>query len=277
MIEDIYFQDEGKVKILAASVGISKKRWIAITEDEDDGGKHREKMSEYRIDHLPIIPNNGVITEFYKTKTPDNFTEIEKELISHEDVLPIDTTIDTVIDKFCKEKKSFYFLSFNKEISGLITIGNLNCKQVQVYVFSLVCELERELAIFLNFHLNNDEILKWLNEKSEGSEEKRNKYSQILNTYNTLAEQGLENMLTEHLFLVDFFNIIKSHGLHNELLLSKQIWKSFSSINELRNKIAHPTRSLLDNSNTINDLGKRLLKINDLLFRLNTFKKTNNL
>lgn len=282
MIEDLYFLDESKVVITAASVGVSNKRWESIKEDEDDGKMHIRKMVKNRFDHLPIIPNNGVITEYYKTKTSDNFDEIERHTISYEDIMPLDTNIETIIEKFYKEKRSFYFLSFNKNISGLITVGNLNCKQVQIYVFSLICELERELALFLNYHLSHEDILNWLKEKSESFEKanqddecKQNKYYNIIEQYDSLVKKGLENSLTEHLFLVDFFNLICDKEIHVHLSLSKRGWKVYSSINELRHKIAHPTRSLLDKNHTIDKLGKRLAKMKELLFRLNNYKKIN--
>jgi hypothetical protein len=45
------------------------------------------------------------------------------------------------------------------------------------------------------------------------------------------------------------------------------------SVNELRNRIAHPTRSLIDADNTIFKLHERISKIEDLTFRLSTIKK----
>ncbi len=158
MIEDLYFLDEGKVNITSASVGISKLRWKCILEEEDNGQNHIKIMKEGRYDHLPIIPKNGLISEYYKTKIPDNFENIDRHKISYQDVLPLDTKIEIVIEKFYKEKRTFYFLNYNKNISGLITLGNLNCKQVQVYIFSLICELENELALFLNHHLSHSDI-----------------------------------------------------------------------------------------------------------------------
>ncbi|WP_338734020.1 hypothetical protein [Mangrovimonas cancribranchiae] len=280
MIEDLYFLDDGKVKISAATVGISKKRWEYIHESEDDGINHIKKMKSQRFDHLPIVSKNGNINEFYKTKAPDNFEHIEKHTISFEDIIPLNTNIETIIDKFHKEKRTFYFLSFNDDVSGLITIGNLNCKQVQIYIFSLICELEKELALFVNYHLSHEEILDWLNEKAIAFEQanmkdkcKTNKYQSIINQYEELVESGLENYLTEHFFLVDLFNIILKKKLFKNLSYSGNNWEDLNSINNIRNKIAHPTRSLLDKNNTIDKLWERLLKIKKLLFKLNSYKK----
>ena len=158
MIEDIYFQDEGQVKVSAASVGISKLRWTSVKEEEIKSEKHLELMSINRFDHLPIEPPVGRITEFFKTKEPNTFDNIERHKIKFDDVIPLNTNIRDVIEKFANNNRTFFFLNYQKHISGLITIGNLNCKQVQIYIFSLICELERELGDFLNSNFKNQEI-----------------------------------------------------------------------------------------------------------------------
>ncbi len=276
MIEDIYFLDEGQVRIIAASVGISRQRWTYVKEEEISNNKQKEKelMKENRFDHLPIVPTNGIITEYFKTSKPNDFTEINRNPINYEDVIPLDTNIKDIIDKFASNSRTFYFLTFHKKISGLITLGNLNCKQVQIYIFSLICEVERELADFLNIYQTNEQIKDWI--KSKASKEKpKDKYQSMLKSYEDLLKSELENHLTEHFFLVDFFNIITDRKLYDKLSFSRAKWKDLSSINELRIRIAHPTKSLLDQNNDIVKLKERLNKIDDLTFRLTTLRKNN--
>lgn len=272
MIEDIYFLDEGQVRITAASVGIGRERWTCVKEKDINANKQIELMKNNRFDHLPIVPINGIVTEYFKTSRPNDFTEINRKIINYEDVIPLDTNIKEIIDKFASNSRTFYFLTFHKNISGLITLGNLNCKQVQIYLFSLVCELERELGDFINICLTNEEIENWIKRKEKKNDPK-DKYHLILKNYNNLLESDLENQLTEHFFLVDFFNIILDMKLYEKLLFSKAKWKGLNGINELRKRIAHPTRSLLDKDNDIIKLKKRLNKIDDLTFRLITFRK----
>ncbi|MFZ1703558.1 MAG: hypothetical protein WAT79_04380 [Saprospiraceae bacterium] len=273
-MDHLYFYDEGQVKITAASVGISRARWIAINETDIDSGKHIDLMKSNRFDHLPIIGTNGTITEFFKTDEPNNFNNISKHVINYNDVISLDANIKDVIEKFANEKRTFFFLSFHRNISGLITIGNLNCKQVQIYVFSLVCDLERNLADFLNGCKKNIEIEEWVTGKAN-IEDPADKYFQILKKFKDLTEQDLENQLTEHFFLVDFFTIISDMDLFEKLSYTKKEWKELSSINEIRKRIAHPTRCLLDKENDIFKLYSRLNKIEDLNFRLKSFEKFN--
>ncbi len=270
MIEDLFFLDEGQVKITAASVGISKQRWVHVKESEINSEKHIDLMTANRFDHLPIVSENGLVFELFKTKQPNDYSEINRMKIQVDDILPLDTHIKDVIEKF-SEDRTFFFLTYQKKISGLITIGNLNCKQVQVYIFSIICELERELGDFLNSELSTEDIKDWL-KKREKADEPNCKFRNILTEFNKLSSVDLENQIADHFFLVDFFNIIEEKELYSILEYSKGKWKELSSINELRKRIAHPTRSLLDYENPIDKLKKRLKKVEELLFRLSTFK-----
>jgi hypothetical protein len=272
MFEDFYFLDEDHVKITAATVGISKKRWKLATEEDVNTGSYKEVMQRNRFDHLPIVSNEKRITEYFKTIKPNDFSRIEKHEIKFNDIIPLDTNIREVIEKFASSGRSFYFLSYHKNISGLITLGNLNCKQVQIYLFSLLCDLERALSDFLNSELTNQEIQSWIESKIN-PDDPSNKFALIISHFNELVNTDLENQLTEHLFLVDFFEIIKKFNLNIKLNYSKTKFDELSSINELRKKIAHPTRSLLDNDNNIFKLKERLDKIDDLSFRLNKYKE----
>lgn len=267
MIDEIYFKDDGKVNITAASVGISKRRWICANQSEIGNKPYFELMSKNRFDLLPIISKEEV-KEYFITKKPNDFTEIERKKIIFEDILDLNTNIRNVIDNFSTKKRTFYFLTFQKEITGLITIGNLNCRQVQIYIFQHLCDLERTLGDFLNSKLNHDEIIEWIIGKSNPKKE-NDKYSEIIELYENLTKLDLENKITEHFYFVDFFNIINDLKLYEHLGISGTYWSKYNSINEIRKRIAHPTRSLLDKENTIEKLSKRLGKIDELLFTLN--------
>lgn len=273
MTEDIYFLDEGQVKITAASVGISRQRWTGINENEIENDNYIDLMKSKRFDHLPIISSNGNILEYFKTKNPNNFSSVKRHIISYDDVIPLDTNIKDVIDKFSSTKRTFYFLTFHKNISGLITLGNLNCRQVQVFVFNLICELERELGDFINDKLNDIEIENWVKSKSK---KPKDKYSMMIKSFKKLASVDLENQLTEHFYFVNFLNLINERKLFKKMNYSEDEWKDYdmNDINEIRKRVAHPTKSSLDKDNNIYKLKERLNKIDDLIFRLTTLKRT---
>lgn len=269
MVEDFYFLEEGQVKITAASVGISRLRWKHANDEDISTGKYIEKMEKNRFDHLPIVIKGEKITEYFKTKIANDFSKIEKFEIKYDDVIPLDTDIRTIIDNFANTRRSFYFLGYNHRISGLITLGNLNCKQVQIYIFSLICDLERSLSEFLNNQLKEIQIKEWLIKKSgvNGST-----YDKILKSYEKLTRIDLENKLTEHFYLINFFEIISDLNLFEKLNFSVEQWNELKQLNKLRVKIAHPTKSLLDKENNVQKLKNNLDKIQDLSFRLNKCK-----
>jgi hypothetical protein len=224
-------------------------------------------MKRERFDHLPITSENGQVFEYFKTESPNNFDNVQKHSITYLDIIPLDTDIREVIRKFYTLNRTYFFLTFQKRITGLITIGNLNCRQVQVYLFSLICDLERELGDFVNREMKNEEVIRYVEQKKK-NETKEEKYSKILINYKRLVSLDLENKMTEHFFFIDFFNIISDFNLCGKLGFSKKGWKDYSSINEIRIRVAHPTKSLLDKENNIDKLARRLDKIDDLLFRL---------
>ncbi|MBN1634493.1 MAG: hypothetical protein JW917_10030 [Ignavibacteria bacterium] len=272
MTEDIYFLDEGIVGITAASVGISRQRWTSVNEKALKNNLHVRIMKSNRFDHLPIISKNNFVLEYFQTVIPNDYGKIKRCKIKYDDVVPLDTNIKYIIEKFAETGKTFYFLSFNKNISGLITLSNLNCRKVQVYIFSLICELERELGDFINSFLSAGQIENWVKSKIK-SKVITDKYYIMMKNFRKLMSLDLENQLTEHFYLVDFFNLINDFKLYNKLNFTGNQWKNQNSINEIRIRVAHPTRSLLDKDNDINKLKERLDKINDLIFRLITLKK----
>jgi hypothetical protein len=263
MIEEIFYLDEGHVKITAASVGISSKRWTCINSDLITEDNYKALMKDNRFDILPIVADQST-REFFRTKKPNIFDNIIREPITHNDVLPLDTSIREVIKSLVTENRTFYFLTYQNHITGLITLGNLNCRQVQVYIFGIICELERILSEFIDDNLSRLQLENFMKLKAKTNEKMKKTWEH----YQVLVQLDLENKLIEHLFLVDFFNIIEHFELYRKLSYSKQHWKDLTSINDLRNLVAHPTRSLLDKDNDINRLLKRIEKIEDLTFRL---------
>ncbi len=271
MIEEIFYLDEGHIKITAASVGISGRRWTCINATTIEGDSYKSLMKDNRFDILPIIAADGTTSEFFKTDKPNNYDTISRQAISYKDVLPLDTSVRDIIKGFVTDNRTFYFLTYHNRITGLITLGNLNCRQVQVYIFGLICELERAITDFIENNLSNGQLEEFITKKSETNEKMKN----ILLHYKELAQLDLENKLIEHLYLSDFFNVIKHFDLVTKLGYLNNDWSELAGINELRHLVAHPTRSLLDKGNDINRLWTRIEKIEDLNFRLNQIKQTN--
>ncbi len=268
MIEEIFYLDEGHIKITAASVGISSRRWTSINASEITDDNYKATMKENRFDILPIV-SDQTTSEYFRTETPNKYDNIFREAITHKDVLPLDTNIREVIKGFVDDNRTFYFLTYHSRITGLITLGNLNCRQIQVYIFGLICELERTLSEFIADNLSKQQLEGFITRKAATNEKMKKTWEH----YHGLVQLDLENNLIEHLFLIDFFSIIDHFGIFTKLGYSKNQWGDLTSINELRHLVAHPTRSLLDKDNDVIRLWKRIGKIEDLTFRLNQIRQ----
>lgn len=260
-----YFLDVGKVTFTAATIGISKERWTSINESEIGKVDYKKIMKDNRFDHLPIVDKNGFVTEFFKAVDLKNFEEVTRVTIKRpEDTIPLNMDIREVIYQFSMSRTFFFLTCKNDEIVGLITIGNLNSKQVYVFIYNLICELEIKLANFVNFNLDTDQILKWMESKNND----KTNYKKVVKKFYELKKDGLENKITELFFFKDFFILIKDKKLYTRLELLDKDWASFYDLNNLRNIIAHPARSILDSKQNIDELKSRVKRVEDLIIKL---------
>src|SRR5262249_11913786 len=123
-------------------VGISSERWKSAT----TASEAQQIMRNNRFDVAPVAECGGVSTHF-QTRSPGNFNgSPERKTIYPPDVIPYTTPLRYVICKFASESRSFYFLDDGERIVGLISVANLNCRQVKTYLHELLCGLEMSLC-----------------------------------------------------------------------------------------------------------------------------------
>ena len=147
--DDAPFMREGVVDVDAAIVGIRRTRWKAIDGNKATNERALACMRRHRFDVLPI-EDGPEVTRYFRTNTWGVFSDISEERITHRDVIPFNTNIRDVIKSFAEdEERNFYFLANKRRITGLISVVNLNCRQVSVFLFSLLSELEVLLAVFV--------------------------------------------------------------------------------------------------------------------------------
>lgn len=269
MITDIFFQNEGAVKIDAAVAGISRYRWVAVQDGKED---HKELMAKYRFDVIPIEPADQVVTEYYTTIAPGKYEEVERRSITYSDVIPLDTPIREVIYRFAEENRHFFFLSYQNQVSGLISLSNLNCRQVKIYLFSLICELEIRLSRMVQSQVGTEKILAYLRALEDNGSESIGK---ILQHYQAAVEQEYDNDITEFLYLSDFLNLALKWDLHKQLVYSRNKWDDLGGLNELRNLVAHPTNALVSKKHPVDKLWSRIQRLEDALFRLRQWELKN--
>jgi hypothetical protein len=106
-------------------------------------------MRDKRFDVMPIVAP-AEVREYFVTTVWNDYSTIVRKLITPEDLIPYDTDFREVIRRFAVEQRHFYFLSGPKPVVGLISIVNLNCRQVKVVLFNLIAELELVLTTLVD-------------------------------------------------------------------------------------------------------------------------------
>lgn len=265
MNEYYYFKQTGTPEIHAAIVGISKEDWICAQPQESRSDAFK-KMAENGFDILPKINKDGTINTFFYTANWGKYSEegIKWNKIKPEDCLYYLTHIKDVIRLMCEYSRNFFFLTNHSDIIGLITISNLNCKQVALYYYNLLSSLERSLGQFVRKKLTPTEIIDSL--EKLGNERDIPSALDTVKRYRHDASIGTDASIIEYLYLSDVFLLISAHRLYKELGYKNQdgFEKGSGKLRDLRNMIAHPNKSLIKGPQTLPDLWKSSVKIEEL-------------
>ncbi len=261
MVEDFLYLRKNVVDVDAAVIGISKTRWIALTDSEACIEKAQEIMRQHHFDLVPIVTNDDIVSGYYQTETWNNYDAIQRKEMDYDDVIPVQTPLHIVIKSLAKEKRLFYFLTHHNRVTGLLSFIHLNKRQVRIYIYALITELETRLSGLIRSRISEEEIEKYVQNKDAA------------NRYFTDKERGIESELMEYLYLSDLINIISKNNLYGALGYPsrKRFGNSLGSINTLRNEVAHPTRTLISTSESIEKLWNKIEDIERILFRLRQF------
>lgn len=264
MDEDTRFLRESVVDIDAAVVGMSSTRWTSIRLAEATSDRAAQIMREKRFDTLPIGSPAGV-KEYFQTQMWNNYSSIDRLPVTHRDVISFKTPLRNVIQGFALESRNFYFLCSERRIVGLISIANLNCRQVKVYLFSLLSELEVQLANLVSHHCSETELL----EMTFGIEEK-SKYADVKKRYTSDKAKGVDVPFVEYLYFSDLLKAIRKKGLFEELGYQSggKFDDAFNPLVTLRHVVAHPTRSLIKDPKSCKKLWEQIDQVEGVLFHL---------
>ena len=266
MEEQRLFSREHMVEITAATIGISKNKWVALPQAQATKPRAISIMQKHRFDVLPIA-DGETIRAYYQANEWNNPTAITRKSITHRDTIPLYTPIRTLIKEFAQEaERRFFFLSHNARISGLVSIVHLNRRQVKVYLFSLLSELEMTLSQFIAKHVPEQELLDIV---FDGTNDNPGRYEKVKAHYRTDQENGVEVPFVEYLYLSDLINIAIAQRLYQSLGYTRgKFERALGSLNDLRHTVAHPTRSLITTPASVSRLWRRMDRIEEALFKL---------
>jgi hypothetical protein len=263
-MEDTHFLRESVVDVNAAVIGISRSRWTSVSATEASPERAAQVMQANRFDILPVEDPSGV-REYFHTREWNDYSLVDRKTITHRDVIPFVTPLRNVIQGFAVESRDFYFLLSERRIVGLVTIVNLNCRQVYVYLFSLLSELEVQLGNLMTRHCSNQELL----EMTWGASE-NGKYQEVKKRYESDKVHGYDVAFVEYMYLTDLVKVIRKKGLFGQLgyQSSKDFKDAFGPLVELRNNVAHPNCSLITDPESCKKLWERIDEVEAILFRL---------
>jgi hypothetical protein len=265
MWEDSHFLKSEIVRVYAAHVGVSKTRWHAIKES-DAGEKNAAEMMKVKlVDVLPIEASDSTVKEYFVTDAWNDYASIARRPVSHRDVIPLQTNIRDVIKGFTQEDRPFYFLTSENRVVGLVTVADLNSREVKVYLYALLSELEVRLGFFLADQLSEEALFRLTIETSE-----KNKHIDVRERYLADKANGVDVAVVQYLYLPDLISAVATADLHGILgYRSKKSFRdSFDSVIELRNQVAHPNHSIVTSKTGVSKLWERVDRIEEALFRL---------
>ncbi len=263
-MEDTQFLRESVVDVNAAVVGISRSRWISVSTAEATAERAAQIMQANRFDILPIEDPSGVKECFHTLKWND-YCSVGRKTITHRDTIPFVTPLRNVVRGFALESRDFYFLVSERRVVGLVSIANLNCRQVCVYLFSLLSELEVQLGNLVTRHCSDQELL----EMTWGARE-NGKYHGVKKRYESDRVHGYDVPFVEYMYLTDLVKVIGKKGLFGQMGYQgcTQFKDAFGPLVKLRNKVAHPNCSLITGPESCKKLWQRIDEVEDILFRI---------
>jgi len=263
MKEISYFKDSGNPTITVALAGINKLEWIYADHIESESASV-SKMNDYRFDVLPIRNEDSNYTHCYRTNTWGNYdpANIIRFEIAQEDKLYYLTNIHDAIRRFSVTNRKYFFLDNQSDIVGLITVGNLNCKHVYLYLYNLIVQVEQALGRFIYASgLTDRELYLQFKERTESKNAQ-----EAIQRYDDDDAKGLDYNFLEYLYLTDLCYIFKKFDLVERLGITKvKFGDIIGNINEVRTVVAHPNKSLIRNEGSIHDLYQLIEEIDYLL------------
>lgn len=261
MRAEIAFRTQNVVDVDAAVVGISRLRWVSV-EDGTPEDTARELMESRRFDVLPISLNDNY-RAYFTTESWGDYSSISKRNILHSDVIHYSTPLREVVRRFAKEDRSFFFLEDEGEIAGLISVANFNCRQVKLFVLGLLIELEVRLGRAVQESLGSR--FEAALTKACGPTSSR----EIMAQFAKDRTKGLDAPLIEYIYLSDLVRLAVVAKLHRQLGYSKKKFeRTTGALVDLRNRVAHPNRSLIDPQHSVTRLWTRIDRAEELLFAL---------
>lgn len=255
------------IDLNAASLGVYHEDWFG-----HHPGMSRKEVEQTMIrrkyDVVPIRNKQGAVAQYFYWDARVGKAVIKP--IAATDKMYYLTHITDVIWQMQQHRRNFYFLTNQRgseDIIGLITLSNLNCREFQVYLFSLISYVERGFAGLIES--NSDAAMQVL-ESASHTEELKNQLREVQRRMALDLRNNIANDYREYLYLHHLIWIARAEKKH-ELLGYKgprDFESGTASLKDLRNMIAHPVRSIVRGASDLATLDTALYKLHEFKSRL---------
>lgn len=266
-----FFKYENKDDLYAASLGINSIDWTETSTKEFSENK-REVISKMLLNRFDILPAKGKTGnfDFYISTTSWGYFHeeciLQKKIDFNEDVIYYLTHVRDVLRLMQDKNRYFYFLSNHSEVIGLITIANFNDKNFYFWIYKKLVKLEKGLAVFIKTSHSNQKIVEVVKEFSQKENVLEGYYTKVLTRFYEDQEKGSDADIIEYLYFRQLCDIIIFLRLYTEIGLTKSDFESgLGKLNDVRNLVAHPLRSLINTSDDLQGLWKGIKKMDELI------------
>ena len=275
MEEYSFFKQIPKGELMIASLGIHSCEWESTTTKEFSVNRNPiiELMRKKSYDIIPAINKKGEYSHMVYSKKWGSYSDNDIEMCKiniKEDCIYYLTHIEDAIRLMAENRKYFYFLTNHSDIIGLLTLSNLNNKQFYYWFYQRFVDIEQGFGNMLNSVTKPDEILKRIDSYSSTQTDIGKWFSDSLKRYREDREKGVDALVTEYLYFGQFIELFKDLRLYNDLGYKNvnEFEINNSYLKEIRNIIAHPTRSLITDLDSLNKIWKGIVKMNEFVTRL---------
>lgn len=196
--------------------------------------------------YIPLPENK----KYYNIKNDQGLQQLDEDQFVDPDLHLLD-----VMEKLLEHP----FLLVEKE-SGyeMINLSNLNKREVKDFLYPLFSELAEELAHRIeDYYEDSEDMFGMVNEFTLG-------------TWFKARQDDVELHITEFLTLSNMIGIIKGHGplMENCGFEDNDEVDKLGGIEDLRNKVMHGNRTLVNNQETLKKHIDRIHRAEDIVERL---------
>lgn len=270
-----YF-DQAQVNwLLISNLGIHVNKWIDydIVSFNKSNADAAEIMRKYSIDILPLKDSIGTYNQYATTSKSGDYVAkdiVLKDINLAKESIYYLTHVKDVIRLMVEKERWFYFLSNHTSVVGIVTLSDFNKKQLYPWLYQKLVDLEQNLSRKLCSEFSLIIILQKIEQLSLGPNAQGKSFKDPWKRYQKDKKKNSDAGITEYIFLSQFIVLFKEFGLYKKLGYSSctDFENAYKSLKNIRNTIAHPTKSLISDHSSLIVLWNGIQKMDELNQRL---------